>query len=223
MFMNIKNHPIVTQKIKESLLESLASGIRFVFNNQIILGALALDMFAVFFGGAVALLPMFADQILHVGPEGLGFLRAAPAIGSVLMAFILAYFPPTLRAGRNLLMGVAGFGVCMIVFAFSHSFILSMVILALSCMFDNVSVIIRGTIVQMYTPDQMRGRVAAVNSLFIGSSNEIGAFESGVAARLMRLVPSVVFGGVMTLLVVGATAKFAPKLRNLNLHVHPTE
>ena len=216
-FLCIKSRPLPAMEKKDGFFENLFAGVRFVFSNQILLGAMALDMFAVLFGGAVAMLPVFADTILHVGSHGLGFLRAAPAVGSVTMALILAYYPPTLRAGRNLLLGVAGFGVCMIFFAFSNSFMLSMVILALSGMCDNVSVIIRGTIMQMYTPDNMRGRVAAVNSIFIGSSNEIGAFESGSAARLMGLIPSVIFGGIMTLVVVGTTGKLAPTLRKLSL------
>jgi MFS family permease len=181
------------------------------------LGALALDMFGVLFGGAVALLPVFASEILHTGPQGLGFLRAAPALGAVFMALILAYHPPVRRSGVKLLWAVGGFGACIIFFALSQNFWLSLVLLALSGMFDNVSVIIRGTILQMYTPDEMRGRVASVNSLFIGSSNELGSFESGLAARIMGLVPSVVFGGAMTVSIVLATAGFAPKLRKMEI------
>ena len=174
-------------------------------------------MFGVLFGGAVALLPVFASEILHTGPQGLGFLRAAPAFGAVLMALILAYHPPVHRSGVKLLWAVGGFGACIIFFALSGNFFLSLVLLALSGMFDNVSVIIRGTILQMYTPDEMRGRVASVNSLFIGSSNELGSFESGLAARIMGLIPSVVFGGGMTVMIVLATARFAPKLRRMEI------
>jgi hypothetical protein len=188
-----------------------------VFSNQILSGALALDMFGVLFGGAVALLPVFASEILHTGPQGLGFLRAAPALGAVLMSFVLAYYPPVLRSGYKLLWAVAGFGLCIVFFAISRNFYLSMALLALSGMFDNVSVIIRGTILQMATPDEMRGRVASVNSIFLGSSNELGSYESGLAARLLGLVPSVIFGGSMTIFIVLITARLAPKLRNMEI------
>jgi MFS family permease len=201
----------------ENLRESLASGIRFVFASQVFISAITLDLFAVLFGGAVALLPVFADQVLKVGPTGLGFLRAAPAFGAVIMAIILAYRPPTRNAGIKLLWSVAGFGLCMILFAISTNFYFSLFILAISGMLDNVSVVIRSTIMQLMTPEEMRGRVSAVNSIFIGSSNEIGAFESGFAARLLTLVPSVIFGGSMTLLITAVTARFAPNLRKLNL------
>lgn len=213
----IKDRPIAAPTVKESLKESLMTGIRFVFQNEVILGALSLDLFAVFFGGAVALLPFFSDKILHVGPQGLGLLRAAPAIGAVLMAVVLAYWPQNRNAGRNLLVCVAGFGLCMVLFAISTNFILSMALLILSGMFDNVSVVIRGTILQVMTPDHMRGRVSSVNSIFIGSSNEIGALESGIAAKLMGIIPSVIFGGIMTTVVVGVTTKKAPELRNLDI------
>jgi len=187
----IKSRPLPPKEKKENLFESLAKGVVFVFKNQEILGALSLDLFAVLFGGAVALLPIFADKILMVGPIGLGLLRAAPAVGAVIMAAIMVYRPPLHNAGRNLLFCVAGFGVCMILFAISTNVYLSLFLLALSGAFDSVSVVIRSTIVQLMTPDEMRGRVSAVNNIFIGSSNEIGEFESGVAARIMRLVPSV--------------------------------
>ncbi|NVO02283.1 MAG: MFS transporter [Bacteroidetes bacterium] len=216
-YLAIKSKPIALKLKKEGLMESLSSGIKFVFKNQIILGAMSLDMFAVLFGGAVVLLPIFAVEILDVGIIGLGFMRAAPAFGAVVMALFLAYQPPFKNAGRNLLLSVAGFGLCIILFALSKNFYLSFLLLALSGMFDNVSVIIRSTIMQLLTPDNMRGRVAAVNSIFIGSSNEIGSFESGVAARLLGLIPSVIFGGSMTLLISGIAGKWAPKLRSLNL------
>lgn len=209
--------PFPIRNAKEGIFTSLSTGIKFVFHNQVLLGALALDMFGVLFGGAVALLPVFASEILHTGPQGLGFLRAAPAVGAVLMAMILAYYPPLHRSGLKLMWAVGGFGVCIIFFALSGNFWLSLGLLALSGMFDNVSVIIRGTILQMYTPDEMRGRVASVNSLFVGSSNELGSFESGLAARLMGLVPSVVFGGGMTVMIVMATAGFAPQLRKMEI------
>ncbi|TSA28177.1 MAG: MFS transporter [Bacteroidetes bacterium] len=201
----------------EPIWKRLSSGLRFVFKNQILLGTMSLDMFAVLFGGAVAMLPIFAAEILYVGPQGLGFLRAAPMLGAVIMSFFLAYKPPAARAGRWLIVSVAGFGLSIICFALSKNFYLSLFLLFMSGLFDNVSVIIRATTLQLLTPDEMRGRVASVNSIFIGSSNEIGSFESGLAARIMGLVPSVIFGGSMTLVVVGIIAKKAPLLRKLNL------
>jgi sugar phosphate permease len=174
-------------------------------------------MFAVLFGGAVAMLPVFASDILLVGPEGLGLLRACPAIGAALTAFVLMFHPPVGRTGKVLFIAVIGFGLSMIGFALSRSFLLSGLLLILSGAFDNISVVIRGTILQLFTPDDMRGRVASVNSIFIGSSNELGAFESGVAAKIMGLVPSVVFGGIMTLIVVFTTIKVNKPLRKLSL------
>jgi MFS family permease len=217
-FLQMRNRPLPLREVKEGLLESLSTGIRFVFGNQILLSALALDMFAVLFGGAVAMLPVFAAEVLNAGPQGLGFLRAAPAAGAVMMALLLAYHPPLRHAGVNLLIAVMGFGCSIILFAISRNFYFSLAMLALSGMFDNVSVIIRSTIIQLYTPDNMRGRVASVNSIFIGSSNEIGSFESGLAAKLLGLVPSVIFGGTMTLIITATTGRFSPKLRKLNLH-----
>lgn len=201
----------------ESIYQRLSTGIRFVFKNQVLLGTMSLDMFAVLFGGAVAMLPVFAAEVLQVGPQGLGFLRAAPMAGAVIMSLIIAYRPPLANAGKYLFIGVSGFGLSIILFAISKNFYLSLGLLMLSGMFDNISVIIRATTLQLLTPDEMRGRVASVNSIFIGSSNEIGSFESGVAAKIMGLIPSVIFGGGMTLLIVGLTAKFAPLLRRLNL------
>lgn len=214
----ISNKPIPRSEKKESLGERLATGIRFVFKNQVILGALSLDLFAVFFGGAVALLPIFAAEVLKVGPEGLGILRASPAVGAALMALFIAHRPTMKQAGRKLFYYVGGFGVCMIVFALSKNFYLSLAALAVSGALDAVSVVIRSTILQLMTPDEMRGRVSAVNSIFIGSSNEIGSFESGVAARLLGLIPSVIFGGSMTVLVVAITSRIAPRLRELDLN-----
>lgn len=199
------------------VFKSIGEGLRFVFNNQIVLGAQALDMFSVLFGGAIALLPAFIHEVLHSGPEALGVLRAAPAAGAVLVGLWLARHPPQENAGRLLLYAVAGFGLCIIGFALSRLFWLSAAMLLLSGMCDGVSVVLRSTILQLSTPDEMRGRVSSINGIFIGSSNELGAFESGVAARLLGLVPSVVFGGCMTLAVVAATARLAPKLRRLNL------
>jgi MFS family permease len=163
------------------------------------------------------MLPAYADKILHVGAVELGFLRAAPAAGAVLMALILAYRPLARNAGRNLFISIALFGLATILFGISTNYYLSLFFLFLTGAFDNVSVVIRHTILQLSTPDNMRGRVSAVNSIFIGSSNEIGGFESGVAAKAMGLMPSVVFGGIMTVLIVGITAKLAPKLRKLDL------
>ncbi|MCU0352437.1 MAG: MFS transporter [Cytophagales bacterium] len=212
---------------QETLRQRLAAGLRFVFKDQVILGALSLDMFAVFFGGAVALLPIFAEKILTVGPNDwhllhdgtvrLGLLRAAPSVGAALMGLVLAHRPPLYNTGRKLFAYVAGFGLCMILFAVSRNFYLSFGLLVVSGALDAMSVVIRGTILQLMVPEDMRGRVLAVNSIFVGSSNEIGSFESGVAARLMGLVPSVVFGGAMTLGVVAAMTRFAPKLRDFEL------
>ena len=201
----------------ETLLESLKGGLRFVFNKQEMLSAISLDLFAVLFGGAVALLPVYASDILHTGPAGLGLLRSAPFLGSVVMGLFLAFNPPTLNAGRNLLIAVAGFGLATIGFAVSTNFALSFVMLFLTGAFDNVSVVIRQTILQVMTPNHMSGRVSAVNQIFISSSNEIGAFESGLAAKLMNTVPSVIFGGCMTLVVVATTYVLAPKMRKLKL------
>jgi MFS family permease len=213
----IPSHGKVEQQEGESIKERLLSGVRFVFGNQVIVGALSLDLFAVLFGGAVALLPVFAREILEVGPKGLGALRAAPAVGAAIVALALAHRPTMSHAGRKLFVAVAGFGVCIIIFGISENFYLSLFALALSGALDSISVIVRSTILQLHTPDHMRGRVSAVNSMFIGSSNEIGAFESGVAARIMGVVPSVIFGGSMTLLTVALTAWKAPKLRALEL------
>lgn len=199
------------------IFTSIGEGLRFVFSNQVILGAQSLDMFAVLFGGAVSMLPAFIHDVFHYGPEGLGILRAAPAVGAVITGILLARYPINLHAGRWLLGAVAGFGVCMICFAISVNFWIAGLVLVLSGVCDGVSVVMRTTILQLATPDTMRGRVSAINGIFIGSSNELGAFESGIAARLMGLVPSVVFGGAMTLVVVAATAKLAPKLRRLEL------
>jgi MFS family permease len=213
----IRSYGVPRQGAKEPIMTSLAGGVRFVFGNKIVLPAMTLDMFAVLFGGATAMLPMVADTILHVGPKGLGFLRAAPAVGAAIMALALAHRPPLHNAGRKVLWVVAGFGTCMMVFALSRNYWLSLAALALSGAVDNISVVIRQTVVQLFTPDEMRGRVAAVNSVFIGSSNEIGAFESGIAAKLLGLVPSLVFNSAMTFLVAGAVAWMAPKLRKLDL------
>lgn len=189
-------------RIVTPLMESLKEGFRFVFRTRIVLYAISLDLFSVLFGGVVAILPVFAEDILKVGPEGLGLLRAAPSIGSLLTMFAMAYFPPTGQAWRNMLIAVAGFGVFTIVFSLSTNFLLSCAALFATGVFDSVSVIIRQTILLIYPPDEMRGRVAAVNGIFVSSSNELGAFESGVMARAFGTVPSVMMGGVVTLAVV---------------------
>jgi MFS family permease len=198
-----------------SIGENLTAGIRFLLTQPELLGAQLLDLFSVLFGGAPALLPIFASEILRAGPEGLGVLRAAPAAGAVLMSVVLAH-RKLRRAGRTLLFCVAGFGLCWVFFALSHSFWLSLALLAVSGMMDNVSVVIRSTLLTLRTPERMLGRVSAVNQIFIGSSNEIGSFESGVAARLLGAVNSVLLGGLVTLGVVGVTAWKIPALRELD-------
>ena len=215
MFIKSGRHEVI--ETEEGVFTRIRSGISFVFKTPELLGAFTLDMFAVLFGGAVAMLPVFASDILFAGPQGLGLLRACPAIGATITAFVLMFYPPVKKTGKVLFISVLGFGVCMIGFALSRSFILSGLLLILSGAFDNISVVIRGTILQLFTPDEMRGRVASINSIFIGSSNELGAFESGVAAKIMGLVPSVVFGGFMTLAVVFTTIKVNKPLRKLSL------
>ena len=200
------------------VFSSIAEGLRFVFSRQIILGSLSLDMFAVLFGGAVSMLPAFIQDIYHCGPEGLGILRAAPATGAIIVGLWLMRHPRNLHTGRWLLSAVAGFGVCIIGFALSTHFWLAAIFLLFSGICDGASVVMRQTILQLATPDNMRGRVSAISGIFIGSSNELGALESGIAARLMGLIPSVIFGGIMTISVVGVTAKLAPKLRQLELN-----
>lgn len=204
-------------QLQESVLNRMRNGMKFVWQHPILLSGMAMDMVAVLFGGAVAVLPLFADQILHVGPQGLGWLRAAPAIGSVVMAAVMLRFPPGKGAGKVLLWCVAGFGASNLVFALSTNFWLSMAMLFLGGLLDNVSAVIRMTLVQLFTPEEMKGRVSAVNSIFIGSSNELGAFESGVAARYLGLVSSVVYGAWITFATVGFTAWKSPALRNLDL------
>jgi MFS family permease len=213
----IKSKPVPQFSEEESLKESLTAGVKFVFKNKIILGAISLDLFAVLFGGAVAILPIYAGEILLVGPEGLGALRAAPAVGAVIMAIYMTRRPLTKNAGRNLLVTVFLFGLSMMLFGISKSFYLSLFALALSGAFDAVSVVIRSLIIQLKTPDNMKGRVSSVDSIFVGSSNEIGAFESGLMAKMMGTVPSVIFNSVMTLIVVVAIAAGSPKLRKLKL------
>ncbi len=199
------------------IFASIAEGARFVLSNQIMLGAMALDMFSVLLGGVVAMLPAFIQDILHYGPEGLGILRAAPALGSICVGLWLARRPLQRNAGRVLLFAVAGFGLCVVAFGLSHSFWLSAAILLFYGACDGVSVVVRSTILQLATPDEMRGRVSSINGIFISSSNELGAFYAGSMARLLGLVPAVVIGGCAVLGVACITAWKAPQLRRLNL------
>lgn len=211
----IKPKPFLGERRQEKILESIRQGLRFVWRSKEVLGALSLDLFAVLFGGATALLPVFADKILKVGPEGLGMLRSAPALGSVVVLMLLTFRPLKNSQGKIMLLCVAGFGICIIVFGLSQVFWLSLLALFISGILDGVSVIVRSTILQLKTPDEMRGRVSALNSIFIMSSNELGALESGVAARLLGTVTAVVFGGGMTLAVVVYTWIKEPTLRKL--------
>jgi MFS family permease len=209
----------IVAKREPPSLQSLAAGVRFVWSQKIILATITLDLFAVLLGGATYILPVFAKDILHCGSVGFGWLRASPGIGAVTMAMLLAHLPPMRRAGATLLWAVAGFGVATIIFAVSKNFWLSMAMLILTGAFDNISVVVRHTLVQVLTPDSMRGRVSAVNNVFIGASNEIGGFESGLAAQLMGTVPSVVFGGIGTIVVVILTALKWPQVRQFgSLH-----
>ena len=205
----------------ESIVQSMKVGLNFVFKNKMVLSALSLDLFAVLFGGAVVLIPAFTDKILHLGPQAYGLLRTSPAIGAVFMALIMTVKPPGKKAGVALLWSVVAFGLFTIGFAYSTNYWWAFAMLAFAGAFDNISVVIRHSILQLLTPDNMRGRVSAVNSIFIGSSNEIGAFESGVAAKFLGLVPSIAFGGVMTILVVLGIHKANPKLKDLDLTKDP--
>lgn len=200
---------------KSPTWKSLTEGFKFMRNTKVILAAITLDMFAVLFGGAVALLPIYATDILKVGAEGLGILRAAPSVGALLMAFLIAHLPPMKNAGRTLLLAVIGFGLSTIVFGLSTSFLLSLAMLALIGGLDNISVVIRGTLLLTQTPDEMRGRISSVNSIFIGISNELGSFESGLAAALLGPVTAVVAGGVATIIVVLVVARVWPEMAQL--------
>ena len=217
LLFGISIKPILNPKIGEPIMQSLKEGVRFVFKTKAILGALSLDMVAVLFGGAVALLPIFAQDILEVGSEGFGMLRAAPAVGAFMTMLITAYIPISKNAGLKLLVAIFGFGVSIIVFGLSSIFWISVVALFFSGVTDGVSMVIRQTILQLKTPDHMRGRVSSVNSMFVGSSNELGAFESGVTAKLMGTVTAVVFGGTMTLITVLTTGIVSPTFRKLDL------
>ena len=213
----IRKKPILNPKKGEKVFQSLKEGIRFVRSEKAILGALSLDMVAVLFGGAVALLPVYAQDILHVGSTGFGILRAMPAVGTFLTILLTAYFPLLKHAGKKLLFAIFCFGACIIVFGISKLFWLSAGALLLSGMADGISVVIRQTILQLKTPDEMRGRVASVNLMFVGSSNELGALESGIAAKLLGTVTAVVFGGTMTILTVTGMFFGFPAFRKLDL------
>ena len=211
----LKQKPPVAEKGEQKTWDSVKEGLNFVFKTRELLGAISLDLFAVLFGGAVAMVPVYARDILKVGPQGFGFLNGASDIGAICSVILLTVFPLRRRQGRVLMFAVAGFGACIIVFAFSKLFLLSFIALMISGMLDGISVVVRGTIMQLKTPDNMRGRVMSVNSMFINSSNELGQFESGFMARLLGVVSSVAFGGCMTLLVVVTTWFKAPSLRKL--------
>jgi len=213
LFQLIKAKPISWQPGKTKTWDSVKEGLRFVFHQKALLSAISLDMFAVLFGGITGILPVFAMDILHVGPEKLGWLYAATYFGNFIAIAFLISRPLKNKQGKTLLYMVAGFGICILIFALSKNFWLSLAALFISGLFDGVSVIIRGTIVQLFVPDEMRGRVSAVNSIFVNSSNELGQFESGVAASVMGTVPSAIFGGCMTLLVTIVTWIKAPTLR----------
>jgi MFS family permease len=213
----IGRKPIPEPVAGESMVRSVLGGIRYVGRSPVLLGSMALDLFAVFFGGAIALLPIFATDVLHVGAVGLGVLRTAPSIGALLVMLVATRRPPTRRAGATLLLSVAGFGVSMIVFGASTVFVVSLIALFFAGVTDGISVVIRLTILRVLSPEHLRGRIAAVNWVFIGASNELGAFESGVAARLFGTIPSVIGGGILTLVVVAVTAVLAPTLRSLDL------
>jgi MFS family permease len=215
-FSKIKFIEIINQEIRNSsVLSNIKEGIVYVFKTQQLIGAFALDMFAVLFGGATALLPAFADTVLHCSTQQLGVLQSAISLGAIVMAMIIAGSPIKEKAGLKLLWSIAGFGVCMILFSLSYNFYLSFLLLFIAGMFDQISVIVRSTIVQYYAPNNIRGRVESVSKVFIGSSNEIGAFESGFAASLLGLVPSVIFGGLVTLSIVALSFKFLPKIKEL--------
>ena len=215
LVLPIRRSRQVRNQIETSTWRSLLAGMRFVFSRHVILATITLDLFAVLLGGATALLPIFADQILHCGPIGLGWMRAAPAVGAFVMALVVAYLPPMKRAGKTLLWCVSGFGIATILFGLSKAFWLSLGLLFFIGAFDSVSVIIRGSIVQLVTPDEMRGRVSAVNNIFIGTSNEFGALESGLTAALFGPVISVVAGGIGTILVVLGVASLWPETRRI--------
>lgn len=214
VYLLIKARPAPRSRAPEA--RELSAGLRYIWRKPVILGAISLDLFAVLFGGAIALLPVYAKDILHVGPQGLGLLRSAPALGALLVGVALAYRPLRSNAGLAMFAGVAAFGLATVVFGLSHSFVVSLIALLVTGAADMVSVFVRQSLVQLRTPDAMRGRVAAVNSVFVGASNELGEFESGVAATALGVVPAVVAGGVATCLVVVAWALLFPELRRVD-------
>lgn len=213
--LRLKQKPSLNVKGEKNTWDSVKEGLKFVFKTKELLGAISLDLFAVLFGGAVAMVPVYARDILKVGPQGFGFLNGASDMGSIFIVVILTLFPLRHKQGRTLLFAVAGFGTCIIIFGLSKLFWLSFCALLIGGIVDGISVVVRGTIMQLKTPDTMRGRVMSVNSMFINSSNELGQFESGIAAKLLGTVPSVVFGGCMTLAVVVITWFRAPSLRKM--------
>jgi MFS family permease len=219
----VSRKPLPESVEEESIFASIGAGVKFVFGNQVLVGSMALDLFAVLFGGAVALIPAFAEKILKVGSVEAGFLAAAPSAGAIVVMLISTRHPPIKRAGRNLLLCVAGFGVAMIVFALSENFWLSLLALAASGAFDGVSVVIRKSMMRMLSPDHMRGRISSVGSIFITSSNELGTFESGTAAWFLGTQRSVWLGGLVTLGIVALAAATLPKLRRLSLTDPPRE
>ena len=211
----IPHQPVLHSNVLQRTWDSMKEGIRFVWNTKEVLSALSVDMFAVLFGGATALLPVFATEILHIDATKTGMLKAAQGLGTVLILSAMTRFPLVKKQGSIMLQAVALFGICIIIFAVSKNFWLSFAALFFAGVFDGLSVVVRSTIIQLYVPDEMRGRVSSVNSMFINSSNELGQFESGLAARLLTTVPSVIFGGCMTILVVTVAWIKAPKLRKL--------
>ncbi|MDD3274904.1 MAG: MFS transporter [Candidatus Omnitrophica bacterium] len=216
-----KNQEIT--KSGDSIFRSIAQGWHFVFKNQPLWTAMMLDLFSVFFGGAIMLLPIYASDILHVGAKGLGLLNAAPSLGALITTLLATRHPPIRHAGRNLLSAVAGFGISIIIFAFSKNFTLSIIALLLTGAFDGVSMVIRRSMVRLLSPDALRGRIASANWVFVCASNELGAFESGMVAALIGTIPCVAFGGIVTLGIVGLTAAFAGQLRGLSFDIHTME
>jgi MFS family permease len=221
--LSIQPKPQSLPQSREKIMEAIQVGWRFLWKTQPLVGAMALDLFSVFFGGAVCLLPVYAKDILHVGAKGLGILNAAPSVGALMISLLATRHPPIARAGRNLFLAVSGFGVSIIVFAFSKNFALSLVALFLSGAFDGISVVIRRSLQRLLSPDHLRGRIAAASSIFICASNELGALESGMLAAWIGTIPCVAVGGLVTLIVVAVCARLAPQLRTLRFDVHTLE
>jgi MFS family permease len=218
--MAIPPKPQIMPKKKESVFKSIGLGWHFVFKTQPLWAAMALDLFSVFFGGAIILLPIYANDILHTGAKGLGLLNAAPNLGALLITLAATRHPPIARAGRNLLLAIAGFGMSIVIFAFSKSFPLSLTALFLSGAFDGISIIIRRSMIRLLSPDELRGRIASANWIFVCASNELGAFESGMLAALIGTIPCVAAGGFITIGIVALTAKIAPQLRGLRFDIN---